>query len=128
MTKEQRLINLLQEMGDSELVYIHNEYCQKVNAYDNEIYPLDMFDEIMNGLDPYTIACRVAYGDFNGGYEYFRFNGYGNIQSICKWDIDRYVDVVDIARYIIDNDDDFDVNDILCILSNDDDFFNDKEE
>lgn len=116
MTKEQKIIDLLQNMDDSELVCIYNEYCQKVNAFDNEIYSIDMFDELMQGLDPYTLACRVAYGDFNGGYEYFKFNGYGNIQSICKWDVDRHVDINEIASYIIDNDDGFDNNDILYIL------------
>ena len=119
LTKEQRVIELLQEMNDCELVYLHNEYCQKTKSYDYEIYPMDMFDELMHGLDPYTIACRVAYGEFNGSDEYFRFNGYGNIQTIHKWDIDRYVDYVDIARYIVENDDDFDINGILCILSDD---------
>lgn len=120
MTKEQRMIELLQEFDNDTLVILHNEYCQKINNFDDEIYTIDMFDEIMQGLDPFTLACRVAYGDFNGGYEYFKFNGYGNIQSICKYELYRYIDVVDIARYIIDNDDDFDINDILCILSDGD--------
>lgn len=118
MTKKEKLIDLLKAMDDSELVYLHNDYCQNVNRFDDEIFSIDMFDEIMQGLDPFTLACRVAYGDFNGGYEYFKFNGYGNIQSICKWDVDRYVDIDEIIEYIIDNNFDFDNNDILYILDN----------
>ena len=119
-TQEQRIVELLKEWENEELITVHNEYCQKVNDCDNEIYSIDMFDELMQGLDPYTIACRVAYGYFNAGYKYFKFNGYGNIQSICKWDIDNYVDIDEIARYIVDNDDYFGINDILCILSDGD--------
>lgn len=120
MTKEQRLINLLQEFDNIDLIMLHNEYCQKINNYDDEIYTLDMWDDIFNGVNTFDVALKVFYGDFNPSYEYFKFNGYGNIQSICEYELDRHIDIVDIARYIIDNDDDFDINDILCILSDGD--------
>lgn len=116
MTKREKLIDLLQEMGDIALIMLHNEYIQKTNNYDDEIFTIDMFDEIFNGYDPFDIATKIHYGDFNPAYEYFKFNGYGNIQSICKWEIDRFVDITDIADYIIDNNCDFDNNDILYIL------------
>lgn len=116
MTKREKLIDLLQNMNDSDMVGIHNEYCGMVNRCDDNIYDIDLFDEIMQGLDPYTIACRVAYGDFNGGYEYFRFNGYGNIESICKYDVERFIDINEIVDYILENDEDMGYNDILYIL------------
>jgi hypothetical protein len=116
MTKREKLIDLLQEMEYNEMVALHNEYCQMVNKFDDEIFDVDMFDELLQGLDPFEIACKVHYGDFNGGYEYFKFNAYGNIQSICKWEIDRFVDINEIADYILDENYSFENNDILYIL------------
>lgn len=128
MTKEQRIINYLQEeIPTFDLIQLHNAYCQATNNYDDEIYDNDMFDEIMNGLEPWNIACKIQFGDFNPFYEFFKFNGYGNIQSIAKYDLDRYIDVVDLANYIVENDSDLGYSDgwncchdILCILSNGD--------
>lgn len=116
MTKKEKLIDLLQEMSDSELTYLHNEYCYNTNNYDDEIFTIDMWDDIFTNMDTFDIACKVFYGDFNPSYEYFKFNGYGNIQSICKWEIDRFVDINDIVDYIIDNNYSFENNDISYIL------------
>lgn len=116
MTKREKLIDLLQEMNYPDIVPLYNDYCNAINDFDNQIYDLDQFDEMFNSLDPFDIATKIYYGDFNPAYEYFKFNGYGNIQSICKWEIDRYIDINDIVDYILDNDCDFDSNDILYIL------------
>lgn len=118
MTKKEKLIDLLHKMSDFEIVHIHNEYCQNVNYFDDEIFTLDMWDDIFHGSDTFDIACKVYYGDFKPTCEYFKFNGYGNIQSICKYEIDRYVDINEIVDYAIENNIDFDNRDILCILDN----------
>ena len=116
MTKREKLIDLLQEMDDTTLVFLYNDYCQQTNNPDDEIFYIDMFDEMMQGLDPWDIACKVQYGDFNPSFEYFKFNGYGNIQSICKWELDRLIDISDIVDYILENNFSFENNDILYIL------------
>ena len=116
MTKREKLIDLLQEMDDTTLVFLYNDYCQVVNHFDDEIYYIDMFDEIFNGQDPFDIATKIHYGDFNPAYEYFKFNGYGNIESICKWELDRFIDIPEIVDYILDNDYSFENNDVLYIL------------
>ena len=116
MTKREKLIDLLQEMNYPELVLLYNDYCAAIDDFDNQIYDLDQFDEMLDGLNPFDIATKIHYGDFNPAYEYFTFNGYGNIQSICKWEIDRFVDINDIVDYILKKNFDFDSNDILYIL------------
>ena len=116
MTKREKLIDLLQEMNDFAIVLLHNEYCQLTNNYDDEIFTIDMFDELLQGFDPWEIACKIQFGDFNPSYEYFKFNGYGNIKSICKYEIDRYIDTGDIVDYIIENNYSFENNDILYVL------------
>ena len=125
MTKREKLIDLLEEMGDIDLIMLHNDYCQQCNYYDDEIFTIDMFDDIFNDVDPFDVALKIYYGDFNPSYEYFKFNGYGNIQSICKWELDRFIDIDDIVNYILDNNFSFENNDILYIL---DDIEGDSEE
>lgn len=116
MNKKEKLIDYLQELSDSELVYMHNEYCYSTNHYDDEIFLSDMFDEIFSSYEPWEIACKIHFGDFNPSYDYFKFNGYANIVSLHKWDIDKYVEIVDIVDYILENDVDFDDNNIRHVL------------
>lgn len=124
MTKREKLIDLLQEINYPELVLLHNDYCYAINNPDDEIFEIGLFDEIFNGCDPFDIATKIYYGDFHPGYEYFKFNGYGNIQSICKWELDKYIDILEIVDYILEKNFDFDNNDILYIL---DDIEEDEE-
>lgn len=116
MTKKERLIDLLQEMNHSELVLLHNDYCAAIDDFDNQIYDIDQLDEICQGQDAHWVACRVFFGDFNPSFEYFKFNAYGNIQSICKWGLDRFVDIPEIVDYILEHDFSFENNDVLYIL------------
>ena len=44
MTKEQRIINYLQEeICTFDLIQLHNYYCQETKNYDDEISHIDMF-------------------------------------------------------------------------------------
>ncbi len=116
MTKREQLIELFEEMSEPDKVYLYNQYCQEISNYDDEIFPMDMFDEIMQECDPWEIAAKVFYGDFNPNYDYFKFNGYANLISVHKWDLDRFIDIEDIIKYILENDEDFGENDIRYIL------------
>ena len=116
MTKLEKIIDLIQEMDTSEQVCLHNEYCYKTNCFDDEIFTIDQLDELCNGQDLYWVACRCFYGDFNPTAEYIKFNGYGNFQSIYQFEIPNYIDENEIANYILDNDVDFENNDIRYIL------------
>lgn len=121
MTKAQKIIDLIQEMGISEQVTLHNEYCYKTNNPDDEIFDMDMFDEMLTGQEPSWIANRIHFGHYNPYNEYFTFNGYGNIETIPKYQISDYIYENDIANFIIDNDIDFDIDDIRYILDDIDD-------
>lgn len=116
MTKKEKIIDLIQEMGAADAVYMHNAYCYQTNNLDDEIFDFDRLDEICNGQDIFWISCKIFYGDFNPNYDYIKFNGYGNFQSIAKYCIFDYIDENEIAEYIIENDVDFDNNDIRYIL------------
>lgn len=116
-TRLDAIIELLDEMSTADLVAIHNEYCYKTNNYDDEIFDMDRFDELCEGMKPADIANRIYYGDFRPNDEYFCYNGYANFVSFDFSD-DGNCPIYerDIAKYIDDNDDclyDSDVKDLL---------------
>lgn len=97
----------LEEMNESDLVYLHNQYCYGISDYDNEIFTVDdFFDNVLSGeTDLYNVACRVFYGDFNPQADYIKFSAYGNYQSIFKYDVANHIYIDDIADYIVRNND-----------------------
>ena len=85
---------------------------------------MEEFDEIMDGMPPWNIATKIFYGDFRPNDNYFKFDGYANLESFDY--ISDEVDLEEIADYIVDNDEDFDNSDIREILGEDDE--EDEEE
>ena len=114
MTKTEMIKDLLENMSESQLYIIVNEYSDKTNYYDDRIYDMDEFDEIMSGMSPSDIATKIFYGDFRPNDNYFKFDGYANLESFDY--ISDEVDLEEIADYIVDNDEDFDNSDIREIL------------
>ena len=115
---EEKVISYLEELSDKTLLQWWNEYCVE-ECYDNYIYDIDEFDDIMQNEDPYDIARKVFYGEFCPVCEYFTFNGYGNLTSIYEYEIPEHIYLTDLADYIIRNDYDFNDIDLREILDND---------
>ena len=73
-----------------------NEYLQNRDP-NNQIFEMDMFDEVCDGYTPTKIVQRCVFGGrygykndpFNINDEYFKFNGYANFESITE---DDYVE------------------------------------
>ena len=118
MTKTEIIKDLLENMSESQLYIIANEYFDKTEYYDDRIYDMDEFDEIMSGMSPSDIAMKIFYGDFRPNDNYFKFDGYANLQSFDY--ISDEVDLEEISDYIVDNDEDFDNSDIREILDEED--------
>ena len=126
MTKTEMIKDLLENMSESQLYIIVNEYFDKTNYYDDRIYDMDEFDEIMSGMSPSDIATKIFYGDFRPNDNYFKFDGYANLQSFDY--ISDEVDLEEIADYIVDNDEDFDNSDIREILDKENEEDEEEEE
>lgn len=101
--KFELILEVLEGLKESELLSVHNEYLNEINGYDDEIYTLDDLDMIAEGKDAYWLLCRAFYGNFNPTADYFRFDGYGNIQSIFSYELSSYINMEDIAEYCVDN-------------------------
>ena len=71
-------------------------------GYEFDYYYMDEFDELMN-VEPSEIARSIYYGGhFFPLDEYFRFNGYGNVVSVDKYEFKEALgDQVDELKYDI---------------------------
>lgn len=114
----------LEDMSESDIFYMWNEYSQN-NYYNDEIYEMEEFDEIMSNSEPTDIARRIFYGDFNPNHDYFCFNGYENLKSSDY--LDELISYSDLAQYIYDNDEDFNNDKLRDFLDEDENNEEDEE-
>jgi hypothetical protein len=124
MSKYDMIKEALEDMSDNDLLAVYREYCDEYGSMDDYIYDNDDYeiDELFYDSKPSEIVNRFCFGDYSCHDRYFRFDGYGNIQSFSGLKSDKspiYID--DIADYIIDNDKDLGNDDIREILDNDED-------
>ena len=91
----------LENLTDSELQNIWNEYCDKNNSCDY-IYSMFEFDDIMQNETPENIARKIYYGNFNITDNYFMFDGYENLKSGYA---DELIYCEELADYICRNED-----------------------
>lgn len=123
MLKE-KILECLKEMETSELIQIHNEYCDATNNVDNNIYSMDDFEILCGEQDALWIACRIFYGDFNPNDDFIFFNAYGNFITGNDYNIKEHIYISDIANHIIDNNDSLyndDIQEILDEVENEND-------
>lgn len=123
MTRYEKIKAAIEEMNTAEVIDLHNRYCDENNDPDDTIYSMEDFDELMSGQKPWEIARATYFGKrFNPCDDWFRFNGYGNLESFdfapgCN----SGVYPSDIADYIDRSDDALDNDTIQDILDEDED-------
>ena len=116
MSKLEKIIEVIENMDDSDLVRIHNNYCQNCNLPDDEIYMNDL-DDVLCGCSPTEVAMKIRFGNWNPSHDYCWFNGNGNIESGDGYMLlDHQIFPSDIAREAIDDDHDFGCDEIREIL------------
>lgn len=118
MTRYDAIKNALEEMNTADIIAVHNEYCDSSNNMDDYIYSMEEFDEIMGNMSPWDIVRAAYFGhEFNPTNDYFRFNGYANLES---FDFapggNSGVYISDIAEHIDRNGDALNNDDIQAVL------------
>ena len=83
---------------------------------DDAVYPMDDFDDILCTFEPWSIVRAVYYGDFCPMDNYFRFNVYMNLESTDDPVGEGWVNIDAFAKYAVDYNDDFGVNEIRTLL------------
>lgn len=122
----QKAIEMLTEDTD-----LFNSMCEELDSWDgflgdDRYYPMDEFDELLDGKSPLEIAGLVEGEDFNTGDDYFRFTIYG-VESTSEPDYSDY-SAEDVLDRVIDDcghlwfsDDDF--KDVVWALDNRYDYY-----
>ena len=126
---EEKIKAIIEEMDDGDKIALWNESCCEYGCYDDEIFEMQEFDELMSGETPSEIAGRIFYGGgFNPNHDYFAFDGYGNIVSFDFTDDDGspfYID--DLVGRIVRNENAFGNDEIAAVLNGEDDEEEDDE-
>lgn len=117
--------NAVDNLNESDLMYIWNEYCDYNNYCDDRVYYVSDLDELCYSMKPTEIISR--YGDLDG-FEYFTDGVYTEGSN----DLLDLIDYGALIDYIIDNEEDFDNSDIADALEEieeeDDDDWDEEED
>lgn len=121
MTRYEKIKNALDEMSTPDIIDLQNNYCEETNNLDDIIYQMYDFDELMRGQAPWEIVRCAYFGKhFNPCDDYFRFNGYANLESFdYAPGGNSGVYTSDIAKYIDANDDALNNDELQTILDED---------
>ena len=109
---KEEVLEMLRDMNDSDLVAVHNEYCDKVSYYDDRIYDMYEINDLLYGRSPLEIITDARDVDANDSY--IRYDGYGNLES-TDYPQD-WMDLDEIADYIAENDEALRNDDIRDLL------------
>lgn len=116
MLVQEKIIEFLgNEMYVHELVEVWNDYCERSNRCEDEIFSLDYFDEYYDNYTPSEIAQRLFNSTwFNPNDTRFGFDGLGNPRTFNY--LDDEIDLEAIADYAIEHDYSFGIWEIADIL------------
>lgn len=106
MTREQAIKSYVENLTGDDLAIL----LQYIHAYDGSFeeaiyYDMDEFDEFLSNATPTEIARMIYFGDFNPNDDYFRFDGYGNLESLDWQEISAEAEdlVDDILDHLVNN-------------------------
>jgi hypothetical protein len=105
-TLKNELATQISNMSSGEMFELINTFCIDANYHDDMVFELqdDVINEMLEGKTPIEIIRLTAYGEFNYTHDYFRFDGYGNLESLPYLDSNHLPDYLDnIIDYIVDN-------------------------
>ena len=133
MTREQAIKSYVEQLSGSELADLLQHMASYDGSFEDTIYyDMDEFDEFMTNYTPTEIARMIYFGEFNPNDDYFRFDGYGNLESLDWQEISAEAEdlVDDIFDHLVNNyDGDTPWPDLDYMLDADDDaIFNEDYE
>lgn len=101
--REKEILARLNDYNDADLLSI----CREARSWDGSFDFVDAFDieDLCEMLPAYDVARSIIYGDVTNVNDMVRFNAYGNLESVCEWDLEREArDSIDeIADWLMDN-------------------------
>lgn len=125
MTRYEAIKEVLEDMHISDIVSVHNAYCDSCNYMDDYIYSMGEFDELMFNVEPWEVARACYYGDFCPAHDYFYYNGYGNLESFDYVGDNDPISIDDIAAYVDSEEDSLNCNELQEVI---DEYEEDEED
>ena len=121
---EDLVFDTIDNMSDSEMINLWNEYCGDNGYYDDRIEYFDegVFNDLMAGKTPYEIYQIIDNSDISFFDDYCRYDGYElNTFSDVYDSID--LDIDDLVKWIIEEEKDLcnvEIDELYNKLSNED--------
>ena len=109
--KIEQIKDILDNLDLDELV----SCCSYLDG-DDAIYPMDDFNELLYGREPWDIVRMAYYGEFCPTDSYFRFNVYGNLESTDNPMREGWIDTKALTEHAINYGEDFGDSDIRTLL------------
>ncbi|WP_438325446.1 hypothetical protein [Staphylococcus pseudintermedius] len=122
----------MKKFENHELQYMVQDMCNYDGRLEDlYIYDMNDFNEIMYGQSPLWIATRIFFGKFDPTDEFFKYNGYGNLESLNFYEygdelqkyrkeiVSNYIEMVEDGKIE-------DVNNLLEIESEEEESKNEK--
>lgn len=116
----ERVVDYIEDYNTDVLVEIFNEMVDSTNRADDHVYDISEFERVMADEPLIDLARKVADGDFCPDHGYFWFNAYGNLESSNSPEFDSF-DYVEIAQWIVDDDEDCGDPNLRAILDGEED-------
>lgn len=108
---ENLVTDTINNMSDSELIDLWNEYCGDNGYYDDRIEYFDegVFNDLMSGKTPYEIYQIIDDSDISCFDDYCRYDGY-ELNTFS--DIYDSIDIENLVEWIIEEENDLCNSDI----------------
>ena len=119
---EDLVFNTIDNMSDSEIIDLWNEYCGENGYYDDRIEYFDegVFNDLMAGKTPYEIYQIIDNSDISFFDDYCHYNGY-ELNTFS--DVYDSIDIDDLVKWVIEEERDlcnFDIDALYNKLSDED--------
>ena len=119
---EDLVFDTINNMSDSEMIDLWNEYCGDNGYYDDRIEYFDegVFNDLMSGKTPYEIYQIIDNSDISFFNDYCRYDGY-ELNTFS--DIYDSIDIDDLVKWVIEEENDlcnFDIDELYNKLSDED--------
>lgn len=111
---EKKLVDYINGMGVGEKIALHNAYCDAAGCTDDCIYEMEELEEVLDGVEKWTLVNMIRFGDFDFMKDFWKINGYGNLDSYGAWELPIFAS--DIADYILSEEDALGNDEIQDIL------------
>lgn len=96
------VLELVEELSIPDIENIARECNSWDGSFENVVaYELNEYElrELLGHMDPLDILNQSYFGTYNPNHDYFRFDGYGNLETLTERDY--YEELADYAEDII---------------------------